>query len=131
MLTGEKNAAGLYRLRAECCYSTLDLMSIYRATRLVGQILHRNRVGVVKIDNDTIFRRAYGGGHTMGTTRMGRSPADSVCDADCRVHGYENLYLAGSSTFTTGGAANPTLTLVALAHRLAVHLAGRKAGRPA
>jgi choline dehydrogenase-like flavoprotein len=59
------------------------------------------------------------GGHHIGTTRMGTDPATSVVDADCRTHQVRNLYLAGSSVFTTGGDSNPTLTIVALAHRLA------------
>ena len=59
----------------------------------------------------------------MGTTRMHVDPAQGVVDADCRVHGIENLFIAGSSVFPTGGYANPTLTIVALAVRLADHLA--------
>ena len=60
--------------------------------------------------------------HHMGTTRMHRDPAQGVVDADCRVHGTANLYVAGSSVFPTGGASNPTLTIVALALRLADHV---------
>ena len=62
-------------------------------------------------------------GHHMGTTRMSTAPTHGVVDPDCRVHGVPNLYMAGSSVFPTGGAANPTLTIVALALRLADHLA--------
>ena len=54
----------------------------------------------------------------MGTTRMHDDPRHGVVDADCRVHGLANLWIAGSSVFPTCGYANPTLTLVALAHRL-------------
>lgn len=60
--------------------------------------------------------------HQMGGTRMSGDPRDGVVDADCRVHGYDNLYVAGSSVFATGGWANPTLTIIALALRLAEHL---------
>ena len=46
----------------------------------------------------------------------------------CRMHGLDNLYVAGSSVFPTGlGYANPTLTVVALAVRLADHLKERGA----
>lgn len=45
-----------------------------------------------------------------------------MVDANCRVHGTPNLSIAGSSVFPTGGYANPTLTLVALADRLGQHL---------
>jgi choline dehydrogenase-like flavoprotein len=58
----------------------------------------------------------------MGTTRMSDSAKTGVVDANCTVHGYQNLHIAGSSVFTTGGWANPTLTLLALAHRLGVHI---------
>jgi choline dehydrogenase-like flavoprotein len=61
--------------------------------------------------------------HHMGTTRMGDDPSTSVVDRDCRLHGVENLYVAGSSVFPTSGYANPTLTIVALALRLGDHLA--------
>jgi len=57
--------------------------------------------------------------HHMGTTRMGVDPHTSVVDARCQVHGIHNLYIAGSSVFPTSGYANPTLTIVALALRLA------------
>ena len=53
---------------------------------------------------------------------MSDDPAHGVVDADCRVHGHANLYVAGSSVFPTGGWANPTLTIVALALRLADRL---------
>ena len=60
--------------------------------------------------------------HHTGTTRMHGDPARGVVDADCRVHGVSNLFVAGSSIFPTGGTAPPTLTIVALALRLAEHL---------
>ena len=53
---------------------------------------------------------------------MHPDPRRGVVDADARVHGLANLYLAGSSVFATSGAANPTLTIVALALRLAGHV---------
>lgn len=60
--------------------------------------------------------------HHMGTTRMAANAHDGVVDADCRVHGIANLYIAGSSVFPTVGNDMPTLTVVALAHRLADHI---------
>lgn len=71
-----------------------------------------------------------GAGHIIGTTRMGTDPKTSVCNADGRVHGTPNLYLAGASVFPTSGTANPTLTLAALALRLADHLAHRLENTP-
>lgn len=63
--------------------------------------------------------------HHMGTTRMGSDPATSVVDPTCRVHGVENVYMAGASVFPTSGCANPTFTIVALSIRLAAHLRER------
>jgi choline dehydrogenase-like flavoprotein len=63
-----------------------------------------------------------GGRHHMGTTRMSTNPHRGVVDAHCRVHGLANLFVAGSSVFPTGSYVNPTLTIVALTHRLADHL---------
>ena len=60
--------------------------------------------------------------HHMGTTRMHADPRHGVVDADCRVHGVSNLFVAGSSVLPTSGTAGPTLTIVALALRLARHL---------
>ena len=62
------------------------------------------------------------GNHHMGTTRMAADPAQGVVDADCKAHGLANLYLAGSSVFPSCGPVNPTLTIVALAMRLADRL---------
>jgi len=62
--------------------------------------------------------------HHMGTTRMGTDPTESVVDPDCRAHDCDNLWIAGSSVFPTGGAMNPTLTIAALSCRLADRLDG-------
>src|SRR5664279_3989594 len=70
-------------------------------------------------------RDILGGPHHVGTTRMSADPRHGVVDKDCRVQSVENLYVAGSSVFTTGGYANPTFTLVALALRLAETLRDR------
>jgi choline dehydrogenase-like flavoprotein len=53
---------------------------------------------------------------------MGATPATGVVDADCRVHGIANLFVAGGAVFPSGGHANPTPTIVALAVRLARRL---------
>jgi choline dehydrogenase-like flavoprotein len=58
-----------------------------------------------------------GAGHIMGTCRMGKDPADSVVDSECRSHEHRNLFIIGSSVFPTGGTANPTLTIAALTLR--------------
>ena len=68
------------------------------------------------------------GNHHMGTTRMSNDPKQGVVDADGRVHGIGNLYIAGSSVFPSCGPVNPTFTIVALAIRMADHIKGRSLG---
>lgn len=63
-----------------------------------------------------------GGHHSTSTARMGTSPANSVTDKNMKVHETENLYVCSNAAFPTCSAVNPTLTLTALAFRLAEHL---------
>ncbi|MGE0554754.1 MAG: GMC oxidoreductase [Gemmatimonadales bacterium] len=63
--------------------------------------------------------------HHAGTTRFHRDPRLAVADPDGRVHGTDNLFATGASLFPSAGVANPTLTIVALAIRLAAHLRDR------
>ena len=62
------------------------------------------------------------GDHHMGALRMSAAPENGIVDINSRLHSVDNLYIAGSAVFPTGGYANPTLTIVALAMRLADHL---------
>jgi choline dehydrogenase-like flavoprotein len=66
--------------------------------------------------------------HHIGTTRMGTDPRISVVDANCRVHGYDNLYIGSSAVFPTGGFSNPTLTILALCLRISDEIKARLPG---
>ena len=71
----------------------------------------------------------YPSTHNLGTCRMSERPEDGVVDRWGRAHDVPNLFVSDGSVFTTGAAANPTLTIVALAIRQAEYLAGQlKAG---
>ncbi len=74
------------------------------------------RMGASEINHkpDSQFQ---GAGHVMGTTRMGADAKRAVVDADLRAFDHPNLFIQGSAVFPTGGAANPTLTIAALALR--------------
>ena len=117
--------AGLPLVKTNCIISSETFRHVLGTVNAFSENLIQSGAGRLRLDNEAFFRNVTGGGHIMGTTRMGTSVKTSVVDADCRVHNYQNLYVAGSSVFTTGGAANPTLTLVALANRLGQHLGGR------
>ena len=60
--------------------------------------------------------------HHMGTTRMGRDPEESVVSPRLCTHDLDDLWIAGSSVFVTSGAMNPTLTIAALALKVADHV---------
>ncbi|MDQ6815863.1 MAG: GMC family oxidoreductase [Actinomycetota bacterium] len=69
-------------------------------------------------------------GHLLGTARMGADPLSSVTDSYGRVHDVPNLYIADGSLFVTGGSANPTATITALALRVAKHIAAGARDQP-
>jgi glucose dehydrogenase len=77
------------------------------------------------IDGQAVMLNYGGAGHIMGTYRMGEDKKTSVVDSFQRSHDHNNLYLVGSGAFPTGGTANPTLTLSALALRTAHNIADR------
>lgn len=66
-----------------------------------------------------------GTSHQAGTMRFGTDPASSVLDLQCRAHDVDNLYVVDAGFFTSIGAVNPTLTIIANALRVADHLAER------
>ena len=77
-------------------------------------------------EDDPIWPGHLGSGwHHMGTTRMHDDPKQGVVDANSKVHGIANLYVAGASVFATSAAVNPTLTIIALSLRLSDHLKTR------
>jgi choline dehydrogenase-like flavoprotein len=130
-LSDRKDALGLAFLDIELRYAERDARSVLRAHELLDQSLRQAGLGRLDYREPpeariaSILRQAGDGYHQIGTTRMGLTPQDSVVDAECRVHGVDNLYVSSSSVFPSSGQANPTFTAVALALRLAAHLAGQ------
>lgn len=103
----------------------LDRESTQRLLELLGREVGRLNLGRIKLARDLEnfeVERCSLGYHHMGTTRMHESPKEGVVNADCKVFGLDNLYVSGSSVFPTGSFINPTLTIVALASRLAEHV---------
>jgi choline dehydrogenase-like flavoprotein len=120
-LIDEVDPLGMPRVALDWRIAPEDNLQLHRALVLLGRELGASGIARAWIPGDSsrFLWRPSPGGHHLGTTRMGTDPATSVVDANCRAHQVENLYIAGSSVFPTGGEANPTLTIVALAHRLA------------
>ncbi len=123
-LTDAVDAQGLRRVNLNWGFDPRDLESIFASIGLFGQAIAKQDLGRVCITppDGSQWGTIYGGYHHMGTTRMSESPEFGVVDPNCRVHGINNLYIGGSSVFSTGGWANPTINVVAFAVRLAEHL---------
>ncbi len=110
--------------------SERDLWGIRRTQELLDEAFRAAGLGRVEqhLGEEAPPALLGGGHHHMGTTRMSTDPSSGVVDADGRVHGVENLFVTGSSVFPTGGSANPTLTILAMAYRLADHLLDARTG---
>jgi choline dehydrogenase-like flavoprotein len=79
--------------------------------------------GARKVDRVYIDRITGNCSHQHGTTRMGDDPATSVLDRWCRAHEVDNLFVVDGGPFPTATGANPTLTIMANAWRVAEHIA--------
>jgi choline dehydrogenase-like flavoprotein len=121
------DAFGQRRVRLDWKISPQDIRSVVRTQEIMGCALKRSGVGRLyrELLDDIPPSTTHGGYHHMGTTRMHDDPRQGVVNRDSRVHGIDNLYIAGPSVFPTGGYANPSLTTVALSLRLADHLKAR------
>ena len=135
VLTTERDALGVPRIQTELKFSDEDVASVERAMRELDAALREADVGHLEFLFDDIaegVRKCLvrsSGFHQTGTTRMAASAADGVVDANLAAFGTENLFVASTSTFPTSSQANPTLTGIAFAVRLAEHLGCQLRGR--
>jgi choline dehydrogenase-like flavoprotein len=123
-LSQTRDRYGLPRARLDWRIAEDDFRSIRRTIDLIDAGLRETGIGriVRKFGDERPPAMIVGNFHHLGTTRMAADARFGVVDEHCRVHEAENLYVAGSSVFPSAGFANPTLTIVALAIRLADHL---------
>ena len=126
-LSDQFDSLGQRRSRLEWHIGAQERDSLLRTLQLFDSGLRSQGVGhLSKLPNaasfDMLVEQSH---HHIGTTRMHADATQGVVNADCRVHGVANVYVAGSSVMPTGGAATVTLTSVALALRLADHLKAR------
>jgi choline dehydrogenase-like flavoprotein len=124
-LDEERDALGMPKLKLHMKLADADFARFRLTLKELGRQLLASRAGMLKLNQrsrDEWYQSLDWGNHHMGTTRMHADPRQGVVDADLKVHGLDNLFVAGSSVFPTYGAANPTINLLALALRLADHL---------
>jgi choline dehydrogenase-like flavoprotein len=128
-LDTEQDALGMPKSILHWELTPLEKRSIRKIHELLGQQAGLSAVGRVKMmdylkdEKDMSWPDFVGGGwHHMGTTRMSNDPKKGVVDSNCRVHGIDNLFIAGASCYATAAAPNPTLTIVALTLRLSDHI---------
>ena len=121
----EKDELGVPRANLHWQLTDFDKRSIRKIYQILGQQIGIAGIGRLKLmeflqdENDNSWPDGTNGGwHHMGTTRMSEDPKDGVVDANCKIHGISNLFVAGAACYPTSGAPNPTLTLVALSLRL-------------
>lgn len=130
-LSSQRDGNGLPRARVDWRASELE----YRTARRMWDILSREIAAAgyeppqaepwLAEDEAAWRAHLHDGAHPSCATRMSADPANGVVDANCRVHGVDGLFVAGSSVFATPGFMNPTQMIVALALRLADHLKQR------
>lgn len=123
-LASEKDRFGKNSVRLDWRLSPVDMQSAIRSQEILGEEFSQAGLGRlhIELNDETPPQLITGGWHQMGTTRMHRDPKKGVVDENCRVHGTSNLYISGPSVFPTSGYANPVLTIVALAVKLADHV---------
>ena len=126
-----RDELGLPRVQLDLRYDDLSLETLQRMTASLGAELGRLGAGRLQWaeSRDQLVQSMNLSRHHMGSTRMAVAPRDGVVDANCRLHGVDNLYIAGSSVFPTSGIANPSLTLLALGFRLGDHITARMGRR--
>ncbi|HET6554379.1 MAG TPA: GMC oxidoreductase [Dyella sp.] len=122
------DAFGQRKVNVHWRLTPLDHQTYQFSGRLFGEEIARVGNGQFRLSpwlsDPTAKPEVHGTAHHMGTTRMSDDPTTGVVDRQCKVHGMDNLHIAGSSVFPTGGWAFPTFTIVALSLRLADELRG-------
>jgi hypothetical protein len=127
-LREDRDRHGMPRVHIAWRVGEQDAQAVLRAFQLLRESLEHSGAAQLLLDDERLaaqIARSIPLGHHMGTARMAASPRGGVVDGDCAVFGLPNLYVASSAVFPTCSHANPTLTIVALAMRLAQHLRSR------
>jgi choline dehydrogenase-like flavoprotein len=129
LLSPNRDILGVRRVVLDWRLTHAEVASWRRLAEIAASELERLEFGLVDFDDfelpdDPVELSGHvvDANHHMGTARMASARSDGVVDSDTRVFGTANLYLASSAVFPTSGFSNPTLTIIALAIKLADHL---------
>jgi choline dehydrogenase-like flavoprotein len=126
-LSNERDALGMPRIKLHNTLAESDLDQFRATLKELGRQLLASRAGMIRLNRKERGDWLNGidwGNHHMGTTRAAADPKKGVVDADLKVHGIANLFVVGSAIYPTYSAVNPTLSIVAMALRLADHVKG-------
>jgi choline dehydrogenase-like flavoprotein len=127
MLSDSTDRTGRCRLKVDFRYGQRTVQALVDGHKLLARRLQAGNAAEMVLPGDdilaeAIIRKSRDGYHQIGLTRMSDDPKDGVVDTNCRVYGTENLFVASASVFPVSGQANPTLSVVAMALRLADHI---------
>lgn len=128
-LADSLDSAGLPKLRIDFRFKDEEIEAVVRAHDLLDADLQHAGAGKLVFHGDreqriaSVRAAARDGYHQLGGAVMSADAHAGVVDTDLRTHAVANLWIAAGSVFPSGGQANPTLTIVALARRLAAHIA--------
>ena len=128
-LSDRSDAFGMPRVHVAWRLADDDVDSLCRSYRLLRERVQASGAATLEFDDgalrETLAASVPLGGHHIGSTRMAADATQGVVDRNAALFDLPNLFIASSSVFTTSSHANPTLTIVAMAVRLAAHLRGQ------
>lgn len=133
-LSDQTDSLGLPKLKIDFRMRDVDFEGVLRAHEMLDEDLRAAGAGELRFDGDRaqnladIAAAARDGYHQLGGACMSADARDGVVNTQCRAHDVANLWVAAGSVFASSGQANPTLTIVALARRVAAALKSVRAG---
>jgi choline dehydrogenase-like flavoprotein len=123
-LSQELDRLGIPKTEIRWRLNDIDIQNAIRVQEIWAEELDKAGIGKFKVTQDWADQKFEKTAmhHHLGSTRMHQDPKQGVVDANGKVHGLANLFIAGCSVFPTSGYSNPTLTMIALSLRLADHI---------
>lgn len=123
-LSNSPDALGVPRMQVDWRFTDLDRRSFTQSAELLARRFRETGIGVIDYGQgeSAELEDSMDAAHHIGTTRMGAHPREGVVDVNCTLFDVPNLHVASSAVFPTGISYSPTMTIVALARRLAGHI---------